>query len=108
MKHFRHVGALCASLLFFVPIVYGQLDSGTITGRVNDPPGATVANAQVNIVQTEMNFDTSTVTNADALYRVQSLRPGPYRVTISAPGFKRTVRAGLTLRVGDALEVNID
>jgi len=96
-----------ALLLVLAPSASGQIDTGVITGRVSDSSGAVVANAAVSIVQADMNFETSAKTNADGEYRVQSLRPGPYRVTISAPGFKRAVRDGLSLRVGDALELNV-
>jgi len=76
---------MSALLLVFALSVRGQIDSGAITGRVNDTTGAVVANAQVTIVQTDMNFETSTLTNSEGVYRAQYLRPGPYRITISAP-----------------------
>ena len=91
-------GIVCAS--------YAQVDTGTITGTVTDPTGAPIPNVRVLVVQTETNFESRTVTNAEGLYRVQSLQPGPYRVSFEAAGFKRTVQSGLDLRVGDVLPVN--
>jgi hypothetical protein len=96
-----------ALLLVFALAAWAQLDTGTIAGRVNDSTGAVVANAQISIVQTDMNFETLSQTNETGLYRAQSLRPGPYRVTVTAPGFKRFVREGMALRVGDVLELNL-
>ena len=38
---------------------------------------------RVSLVQTETNFRFSAVTNAEGIYRVQSLQPGTYRITVS-------------------------
>jgi hypothetical protein len=96
------------SLLSFAlaTTAFAQLDTGTISGRASDASGALVPNAQVTVVNTETNFTSDTRTNTDGLYRVSSLRPGPYRVTVAANGFKTYVREGLDLRVGDNLEIN--
>src|SRR5450631_2814588 len=89
-----------ASLLMVFPLC-AQLDNGNITGRVTDPTGAVIAGADVTVTQTAMNFETVAKTNAEGMYRAQSLRPGPYRITVSAPGFKRLIRASLDLRAGE-------
>ncbi len=85
---------------------YAQLDTASITGRVTDTSGAIVPGAPVTIANTETNFVSETKTNAEGQYRIPALRPGPYRLTIAASGFKKYIRAGLELRVGDNLEVN--
>ena len=82
------------------------LDTGTISGRVTDPSGPVVPNAQITVVNTETNFTSDTRSNVDGLYRVSSLRAGPYRVTVVAGGFKPYVREGLELRVGENQEIN--
>lgn len=64
--------------------VFAQVDTATITGRVTDPTGSTIANAQVKVVQTETNFQFAAVTNSDSIYHVQSLQPGTYRVSLEA------------------------
>ncbi|MGA3098154.1 MAG: TonB-dependent receptor [Bryobacteraceae bacterium] len=107
MNPLKHKGAMFALLLVFAVSAWAQLDTGTIAGRVSDATGAVVANAQISIVQTDTNFETLSQTNEEGLYRAQSLRPGPYRVTVTAPGFKRFVREGMNLRVGDVMELNL-
>lgn len=79
---------------------------GIIGGRVIDPSGAAVVGAAVMVTQTAMNFENTTVTNSEGLYRVQSLRSGPYRLTVAAPGFERLVRDGIVLRTGETLNVD--
>jgi hypothetical protein len=93
--------------LFLVALpVCAQIDNGNITGRVTDPTGAVIAGAQVIVTQTAMNFETVTQTNEEGIYRAQSLRPGPYRITITATGFKRLVRENLELRMNETMAVN--
>src|SRR5882757_4784071 len=67
---------------------FAQIDTGVISGRVTDSSGAIVPAAQVTIIQTETNTESKSETNSDGVYRVPSLRPGPYRVSVTASGFK--------------------
>ena len=86
---------------------FSQLDTGTLSGRVSDASGAVVSNAQVTVVNTETNFTSDTTTNSSGIYRVSSLRPGPYRLTVIASGFKRSIRDGLDLHIAENLEINV-
>ena len=99
--------ALCMVLLAATS-AFAQFDTGTINGRVTDSTGAVLVGAQVTVTNTETNFENATTTNAEGMYLVQSLRPGPYRVTIVAAGFKRLVRENISLRVNDTMAVDAD
>ena len=105
---YRKIHAVSAFLavLFAVP-AFCQLDSGTFSGRVNDPSGAVVPSAAVTVVNTETNFTSETKTNAEGLFQIVSLRPGPYRMTVTATGFKQAVHDGLELHVAEKQEVNV-
>src|SRR3954451_3452208 len=92
-----------AWLVSVVVNTFAQVDTSTITGRVTDGTGAVVPNVQVNVVSTTTNFRFEAVTNNEGLYRIQSLLPGSYELTFAAQGFKKIVRQGITLRVGDVL-----
>jgi hypothetical protein len=102
-----------ATLLLFLSVsllalpAYSQVDTGIISGRVTDSSGAVVPNAQVAIVNTSTNFESSTSTNTDGLFRMPSLQPGPYSVRITATGFKVYTRTGLDLRVSDNLSLDV-
>ena len=93
--------SFCASLAF------GQIGTSTITGRVTDASGAVVPQVAVTLVNTNTNFQFSTVTNSDGLFRIQSLQPGPYRISFEATGFKRLIRENIDLRVGDTLPIDV-
>ena len=95
---------LIALLLLLAP-AFAQNNTGIISGRVTDPSGAVVPNAQITVTQTETNVDATSETNSDGLFRVPSLITGPYRITVTASGFKKEVRDGLTLRIGENLNV---
>jgi hypothetical protein len=94
------------ALTFSIAPAYSQTDISTITGRVVDPTGAVIAGAQVTVIDTDTNFQNSTVTNQDGLYRVTSLHPGPYRVTVFATGFKQFIRKDLDLRAEITMAVD--
>jgi hypothetical protein len=97
---------ILACLLLSALVLSAQVGTSTITGRVTDATGAVVPNAVVTVVDTERNFQYAAVTNNEGIYRVQSLQPGPYRVTLEAAGFKRMVREGIDLRTGDTLPID--
>ncbi len=99
------LGAIAALILAVSP-AGAQIDNGNITGRVTDSSGAVIPGAQVTVTQTQMNFETVLQTNEEGMYRAVQLRPGPYRVTVVAQGFKRLVRENLELHVGETLAIN--
>src|SRR6185312_6672516 len=88
-----------AMLLMASSSLFAQIDNGNITGRVTDATGAVIVGAKVTVVQTDTNFETAATTNSDGLYRALNLKPGPYRVTVVAPGFKKAVHSGVDLRI---------
>ena len=100
------VSFISLAVLFSVP-AFCQLETGTFTGRVNDPSGAVEPNASVTVVNTDTNFSSETKTNSEGLYRIPSMQPGNYRMTTTAPGFKQSVHDGLELHVAEVQEVNM-
>lgn len=97
------VGGLSVLILAVAPL-WAQ-DTATLTGTVTDSSGAVVI-AQVTVTNLENNFETTTSTNTEGLYRLPFLRPGNYRVRITASGFKNFVRDNVDLRVGATLPIN--
>src|SRR6202035_2057159 len=96
---------LCGGMLSVV--VFGQAGTGTITGTVTDPAGAAVANAPIDVRNTDTNVPYPTVTTDTGAYTVLRLPPGPYSVTVSAPGFKKLIRSGLTVDAGQVLPLDL-
>ena len=79
----------------------------TLVGTVRDGSGSVVVRAKVTVVNTETAFVTETLTKDDGGYYVPFLNPGNYRMTVSAAGFKESVRDGLALRSAEVPRVDI-
>ena len=80
-------------------------DTATLTGTVTDSSGAVVVGAHVSAINVANNFEATTTSNAEGLYRLPFLRPATYRLTFTAPGFKSFIRDGVELRVGAILPI---
>ena len=70
-------------------------DLGTIRGSVTDSSGALIANARVVILDLSTGTTREAVTNSDGEYQVFGLRPGNYKVTISAPNMRASELTGI-------------
>ena len=104
--------SLAASVFFFVALtVFAQTDRGTITGTIIDPAGAVVANAAIEARNTATGAQYQVASSTTGNYTIPNLPTGTYELSVTVPGFKKLVRAGLgiqaaqTIRVDGALEV---
>jgi hypothetical protein len=69
-------------------VARGQTSNGTLVGSVVDPAGAVVTKATVIAVSKEYGLPHETHTDSVGTYRIESLQPGIYEVTISSPAFE--------------------
>lgn len=103
------VGKLCfLSLLFSLVanFTWAQSETATVSGQVADSAGLNIAGAQVKLVDIDLDTAASVSTNSSGLYTFPSVRPGRYRMEISAAGFRTVNVTGLTVNVQDHLEQN--
>ncbi len=102
-------GAVLICMLFFSCIaVFGQeASTGTILGKITDSTNAVIANATVTVANTDTGRARRLLTNADGEYTVPELQPGPYKVTVEAPGFGAKV-SNLTLVVAQRARVDAE
>lgn len=77
--------------------------TGAITGTVLDSTGSSVPQASVTIRSLGTGAERAVVTNNDGRFVQEALPVGQYEVTVTASGFKKAVRTGLTLNVADRL-----
>ena len=66
----------------------GQTALATITGTVNDPTGAVVANAPISVKNLENGQVFTAASSATGNYTVSQLPIGDYDLTVTVPGFK--------------------
>ncbi|MBI3208873.1 MAG: TonB-dependent receptor [Candidatus Solibacter usitatus] len=98
--------------LLFLGVSAAQTVTGTITGVVKDSSNLPVGGANVTLTQDATGLQRQATTDTRGDFVFSSVAPGAYRVSASAPGFKRYERTGVnltaaeTLRIGDlVLEV---
>jgi hypothetical protein len=101
----RILFALCTAVLLSFSI-NGQTFTGSIGGQVTDVSGLAVAGVQVTAIETATNETSKTITNGAGEYSVAFLKPGLYRVTFEAKGFKQQVRSDLALQLNQSFRLD--
>ncbi len=96
------IGIMLAPLL-----ALAQVNTSSISGTVTDPSSALVAGATVTLTNDDTGVKLTTATTAAGQYLFTPLQRGRYSIEVTSAGFKKTERAGLELRVGDKLGVDI-
>ena len=95
-----------ATLLTAATHLQAQTGNGSILGTVLDAAGATVAGAQITI----MNQDTGTVLNiettASGLFDAPSVPAGNYTVKVTLAGFAPYEVRNVVVTVGSATQIN--
>src|SRR5258707_12346503 len=97
-------------LLILSVIVLGQSDRGTVTGTVADPGGAVVANAQIELRNSETGAVYQAATTTTGNYTLAQLPTGTYEISVTVPGFKKYVRQNIAVEVAQTarLDVNLE
>ncbi len=84
---------------------------GAVVGRVTDPSGAVIANAQVKLLDASGTLVGSKTTDSAGHYDFGDLPAANYRLEVSSPGFQTTVVNGLSLgggsQVAQDLKLNV-
>src|ERR1051326_651529 len=94
------------AMLAVVP-ARGQEFRALVSGRIADSTGAVIANATLTIVSQATGARSTTVTGSDGNFALPQLMPGVYDLTAEAHGFRRYIRQGITLAVGDKVNLQI-
>src|SRR5271170_1182698 len=108
-RYFSITRALFYFLLLAVVIpfaAHAQQYSGTITGTVTDPGGASVAGASVTYVNVGNNSTDTTTTSESGVYTFAQLPVGVYNITIKQTGFKEFVSKNVEVHTSTITEAN--
>jgi hypothetical protein len=81
--------------------------TSTVTGAVSDSTKAVVPNAKVELVDLGTSEKFTTTTGSDGGYTFASVKPGNYRVAVSAKGFRQAIVSGLKVEVGKSAQINL-
>ncbi|HBY64345.1 MAG TPA: hypothetical protein DEH78_31365, partial [Solibacterales bacterium] len=95
-------------LCLLLAVASAQEFRATISGYVYDATGAAVPNATVQATNVANNESTTGTSDSSGAYTIPFLRPGQYKVVVTAKGFKTYNRENLVLEVGKIVGLNIN
>src|SRR4029077_3934740 len=93
-------------VLLISGVAWAQTSNGTLAGSVVDPTGAALPKATVSAVSSQFGQPHETHTDSVGTYRLESLQPGNYAVTITAPGFEALTVTGVVINGSLATTIN--
>ena len=99
--------ALALAALLAAPAAFAQDFRGTIAGRISDSSGGRLPGATVTATNVATNVDSTTTTTGEGEYTIAYLTAGKYTVTVEMQGFKKLVREGIEVRVGDRITLDL-
>lgn len=105
-RRFRTGGAVLLVLFLGVSLWAQVVPTGTISGVVKDPSGASIPKANVTVRSVESGVARTAVTGDDGAYRFPALPVGHYDVKVETTGFQTVTQTGLTLDVAQEAVVN--
>ena len=81
--------------------------AGVIVGRVTDPSGAQVPSAKIELVNQNTVIKANTTASNQGEYVLSRVAPGTYQLSVSAPGFKTTVRNDIPILVNQTAREDV-
>jgi hypothetical protein len=99
---------LCLLLLAFAALAapaMAQVQSGTISGTIQDQQGATLPGVTVTLTGSDRTV--TFVTTDDGRYRFLNVPPGTYRITAELSGFATVIRDNVLVVVGGNVDLPV-
>src|SRR6188768_3135261 len=93
-------------LLAFSVSVAAQTNTGEISGVVRDAQGGALPGARVIAEHVDSGVRVEYPTDEAGRYHLLSLRVGMYVISVELPGFRRIVRSGVLVQLGQALNLD--
>ncbi len=84
-----------------------QIVGANLAGSVHDPSGAAVSGATVVVRQVETGATRTLTTDSEGRFFAPSVPVGPYTVSAAHEGFETQQQTGITLTVGQSLQLNL-
>ncbi len=100
--------AVFATMVLLAPSTASAQEArGTISGKVRDASDAVMPGVSVRITDAARGTTVNATTNDAGLYQATYLLPGTYQIVVEVNGFKKYVRGGIALRIGDNLDIPV-
>src|SRR5262245_9889476 len=103
---FKSVLIPTAIVLLYATVgsAFAQAGRAEVVVEVRDPTGAEVQDPAITLTEVQTNQN---VTAQRGIATFINVKPGLYRVTVNAKGFKRSVREGLRVTTGERLRIEV-
>jgi Cna protein B-type domain. len=102
----RYSLLVCLTALLLALPLYGQFDSGQISGYVRDTSEAIVPDCVVTAVNEGTREQHQTTTNSAGYYVFPNLPVGTYSLTAEVTGFKKSTRTAVNLSSAGKMSVD--
>lgn len=87
--------------------LFAQTAGGSVSGTVTGPGGAVLSGVTVRVKDLNTDWSRTATTDRNGVYRVTAFPVGELQVTAEKNGFKRSVRTGIHLDVGQDAVVDL-
>src|SRR5689334_23367426 len=94
-------------LVLLCSVATAQEFRATISGHVLDSSGAAVPGAKIQATNVDNNESTTANADGSGVYSIPFLRPGNYKLTATAAGFKNWVQDKLVLEAAKVAGIDI-
>lgn len=108
MKYTKTLTILVLVSLLSIPLFVAYGAGGRIEGKIADPKGAAITAATVTITNQTTGQDFTVVTDSEGRYKVESLPPGVYNITVTAKGFNQGRRENVKIEEGSVAPVDLN
>lgn len=102
----NYVGFLFLAMVVSATLAMAQSATGTITGQVTDQQGATIAGAEIRLVEPATSSVRTAATNSTGRYTFANIAPGSYNLTVTKEGFTSSKMLAQKVEVGESLTLN--
>lgn len=95
-----------STLVLIATCIFAQTERGQIVGVISDTTGASVAGAQIRIVNKATATPLNILSGTTGDYTAANLPPGDYRLEITASGFKKFVQDNIKLSASASVRID--
>src|SRR5258708_38501574 len=88
-------------------LVQAQEFRASLNGRITDAQGSAVAGAVIALRDADKNETKHQTADHEGNYIFPLVAPGNYELKVTHPGFKASLRSGMTLNVNPAATLDI-
>ncbi|HKG47941.1 MAG TPA: carboxypeptidase regulatory-like domain-containing protein [Pyrinomonadaceae bacterium] len=107
MKYTKGLSLLLVLTVLSIPFLIAHAAGGRIEGKVTDPKGAAIPNAEVTVTNQVTKQEFTATTDSQGRYKVESLAAGIYIVRVVVKGFNEGRRDEVKVQDDSAATVDV-